>query len=320
MTQSEQGRQGERSSPRGPTEAELRRATPSVAGGREVRVGVFVLLGAVASLILLFILTDPAAFRGRYMIVTELEDAGGVRRGDPVQMRGVNVGRVRDFQIQPPGVAITLEVNGRWEIPVDSRARLGGTGIFGGRTVEIVRGDSADYLEDGDVIPGDVTDGLMELIDELGSDARVIVAQLRQLLSDSMVQHIQASAAGTESTLSALAELIDEQRSELSELTRALRTATGRADDLLADLDVTTILARADSSLLSVEAAGQTVDRTSRSLERILARIEAGEGTLGELTASDELHRNLNDAVLALLLLAEDVRENPLRYIRLRIF
>ncbi len=303
-----------------PSEKELQRATPATTGGREVRVGFFVLLGFAASIVLLFLLTDPAAFRGRYMIVTEMEDAGGVRRGDPVQMRGVNVGRVRDFQIQPPGVAITLEVNGRWEIPSDSRARLGGTGIFGGRTVEIVRGESTSILSDGDVIPGDVTDGLMELIDELGGDARVIVGQMRELLSDSTVMHLQGSAAGMERTVSALAELIDEQRGELRELMAALRGTAGRADAFMADADLAALIARADSSLRVVEVAGQSVGRSSGTLERILARIEAGEGTLGELTASDELYRNLNEAVLALLLLAEDVRENPLRYIRLRIF
>ena len=37
-------------------------------------------------------------------------DAGGVRRGDPVQMRGVNIGRVVGFGMVPEGVEIRLEL------------------------------------------------------------------------------------------------------------------------------------------------------------------------------------------------------------------
>ena len=50
--------------------------------------------------------TDAATFRGRYIITTFVPNAGGIRRGDPVQMRGVNIGRVTDFQMVPDGVAV----------------------------------------------------------------------------------------------------------------------------------------------------------------------------------------------------------------------
>ncbi|TFH64304.1 MAG: MCE family protein, partial [Gemmatimonadales bacterium] len=100
-----------------PTDEELRNAIPRNKSRLEFRVGLFVLVGIVTALFALFLLTDPSTFRGRYRISTVVEDAGGIRRGDPVQMRGVNVGRVMSFSMAPQGVRITLEIEGAWDIP-----------------------------------------------------------------------------------------------------------------------------------------------------------------------------------------------------------
>ena len=48
------------------------------------------------------------------------EDAGGMRNGDPVQMRGVNIGRVTGFDMVPDGVAVTMEIYNRYFVPEDN--------------------------------------------------------------------------------------------------------------------------------------------------------------------------------------------------------
>jgi phospholipid/cholesterol/gamma-HCH transport system substrate-binding protein len=304
----------------GPSDAELARATPSATGGREVRIGVFVLAGTVAVILLLFLLTDPATFRGRYMITTELTDAGGVRSGDPVQMRGVNIGRVRSFEMRPPGVAIQLEINGQWQIPADSRVRLAGVGLLGGRTVEIVPGASEEPLPEGGTLPGESADGLMELADSLGDDAVVIAQRVRALLADTTVTQLQSSASELDRFLLTLSEAATEQREELQRLSSTLSSSAERVDDALARGELERALARTDSTLATLQDASVRLDRASASLEVVLRRLEDGEGTAGQLSTNDELYNNLNAAAEAILNLAEDVQENPSRYIRLRLF
>jgi phospholipid/cholesterol/gamma-HCH transport system substrate-binding protein len=317
MTRAEQD---DRRAGNGPGEERLAQATPRLSGGREVRVGIFILLGFLSGLILLFLLTDPATFRGRYMLLTEVEDAGGVRRGDPVQMRGVNIGRVHNFQMSTDGVAITLEIEGQWEIPVDSYTQITGLGLLNGRTIEVVPGDSDDVLPPGSLIRGISGGGLLDTADALGSDATAIAASLRELLDDTTISHLQGSASEMEALLALLGATVEEQRRELGELSRTLQSSAARVDDVLADVEIEATLARVDSTLARLEEAGGSLDRASRSLETILARVEEGEGTLGQLSTNDDLYRNMNSAAEAILLLAEDVRENPSRYIRLRIF
>ena len=87
------------SGPTRPTDEELLRSAPTGSGGKEAQVGVFVLVGLIAFLVVLFWMTDPATLRGRYMLVTEVSHAGGVRKGDPIQMQGINIGRVNKFEM-----------------------------------------------------------------------------------------------------------------------------------------------------------------------------------------------------------------------------
>jgi len=122
----------------GYAEQDLRAAIPRDEAGRELRVGIFVLVGLLAIAVSLFLMTDPATLRGRYVIVTPVSDAGGIRNGDPVLMRGVNIGRVSGFAMTMEGkVDILLEIDGQWRIPSDSRTQLAGAGILGGRGIVI---------------------------------------------------------------------------------------------------------------------------------------------------------------------------------------
>jgi phospholipid/cholesterol/gamma-HCH transport system substrate-binding protein len=307
-------------SQKGPSDRELDRAGPAAAGGREVRIGIFVLIGILSTLMVLFLLTDPATFRGRYMVMTQVDDAGGVRKGDPVQMMGVNIGRVHDFGLREGRVDITLEVDGRWDIPVDSRTRLTGVGLLGGRTVEVVPGSADTYLRPGERIPGESGDGMMELADVLGADLRQVLTQVRTLLSDTTVAAVQESVVELERLLTTMTGVAEEQRGELLELSRSLSRSAARVEEITGGIELEGTLARADSTVAELRAAGENLTRATSSLEEILARLERGEGTLGQLSTNDELYRNLSEAAEAITLLARDVQQNPGRYIRLRIF
>jgi len=91
-------------------------------------------------------------------------------------------------------------------------------------------------------------------------------------------------------------------------------------EEITAAVEVEGTLARADSTIAELRAAGANLNRASSTLEVLMDRVERGEGTLGQLSTNDELYRNVSDAAAAISRLAQDVQENPGRYIRLRIF
>jgi len=304
-----------------PTDEELRNAVPGNKRRLEFRVGIFVLLGLVSALFALFLLTDPSTFRGRYRISTVVEEAGGIRRGDPVQMRGVNIGRVMSFSMAPQGVQITLEIEGEWDIPADSRSRLVSGGILGGRTVEIVEGKSPEPIPGGGQIPGENVQGLLDFPPELGQDAQAVLGQIKTLLAEPTLDAIQGSARELQALLAQLSQLTQDQGAEIAQLTASLnRSALGLEDAAGSGKDLARAVARADSVLLTVNRTSEVVLQASEALQTILQRMEAGEGTLGQLSTNPALYETLTETLESIRLLTEDIRENPKRYVRIEIF
>ena len=287
----------------------------------EFRVGIFVLLGLVSAVTALFLLTDPSTFRGRYRVSTVVEDAGGIRRGDPVQMRGVNIGRVMSFSMSSNGVQIILEIEGEWDIPEDSRTQLVSGGILGGRTVQIVEGQSQSPVRGGGEIPGENLAGILDFPADLGEDASSVLGQIQALLAEPTLGAIQGSAQELQGLLAQLSVLAEEQGKEIAALTASLnRSALGLEDAAGSGDDLARAVARADSALMKVNETSSVILRVSGSLETILLRMENGEGTLGQLSANPALFENLNAALESARLLTDDIRENPGRYVKIEIF
>jgi phospholipid/cholesterol/gamma-HCH transport system substrate-binding protein len=304
-----------------PTDEELLHAVPRGQINREFQVGVFVILGLASVLLALFLLTDPSTFRGRYLVTTMVEDAGGIRRGDPVQMKGVNIGRVQGFGLEPGGVLITLELEGEWRIPVDSRTQLVSSGILGGRTVEVVSGTSSQMLRAGGSLPGMNMPGLLDFPPELGQSAEEVLGRIQALLDDPTVEAVQSGAVELRALLGRLSSLADEQGEEVARLTASLnRSAQGLETAAGSGEDFARAVARADSALATAQETSRSLRSASASLETILQRMEAGEGTLGQLSTDSTLYETLASAAESIRALAEDVRLNPGRYVKIEIF
>jgi len=303
---------------------EILAATPRNTGGKEAQVGLFVILGVVSFIIVLFWMTDPATFRGRYMLVSEVTNAGGVRSGDPIQMRGVNVGRVHGFEmVGNSRVFITMEIEGEWQIPLGSFTKMGDAGLFGGRTLEIEPGPGPEAYADFDTIPGESASGsgIMSAMDDLSVQATDVLTSLNTMLSAETVGSVQGSAQELQTLLTELSSVTREQRGALADLMTSLSAAAaGLSAASEAAPDMAGAMVRADSAMAMLVQTGQSLDAATASLTVILDRMESGEGTLGRLSTDEELYVSLNDAARALREFLEDLQANPKKYINISIF
>src|SRR6185503_16898678 len=147
-----------------------------------------------------FVMTDAATFRGRYIVTTFVTTAGGIRRGDPVQMRGVNIGRVQRFRMAPEGVAIRLEIEGEYEVPVDSHVELKSSGIMAG----IVPGRATKFFQNGDAIPGQSDEGMMEVTNRISEQVETVLKKMDTLLSQGAIEDVHSSTADLRKLLAQL--------------------------------------------------------------------------------------------------------------------
>lgn len=308
----------------GPSDEEILASTPRGSGSKEAQVGLFVLLGLISFVIVLFWMTDPATLRGRYMLITEVNNAGGVRGGDPVQMQGVNIGRVHGFEMLDDNrVVITMEIDGKWGIPIGSNTIMGEAGLFGGRTLEIVRGPGPGVYAEGDTLAGEGASGsgLLSSVDALSAQAEAVLGSMNAMLNDTTIGAVQGSAQQLEVLLTQLSAVTNEQRGALRELTARLNSAAeGMEAASEAGPDIARAVARADSAMATLQTTSVSLDEATQSLRTILDRMEAGEGTLGRLSVDESLYVNMNTAAQTLSALLADLQANPNKYINISIF
>jgi len=303
-------------------------STPSEGRTRhELWVGLFVILGFLGGLGTLFALTDPALFRGRYVVSTVVPDAAGVRRGDPVQLRGVNIGRVQRFKIVNDQVTISLEIEGEFLFPADSSAGLKSTGLLGGTIVEISPGSSATVAKGGDALVGKSSAGIMDTASDLAKRAQLVLDQAGKLLSEQNVANIHASTEKLTQTLAQVSDLVREQRTALTTLEASLQKSADQVAKLTGDPGFQGLPDQAAATMARLKSVSESLERSAVAVEKLAARVDRGEGTLGKLSADSKLYDSLNEATASLnkstTELAEliaDVKKHPKKYLKFSVF
>ena len=309
----------------GASATQAEEAVPEQAGKRQVRIGMFVLAGLFATIYLLYLLTDPATFRNRYKITTVVENVLGLRKGDPVQMRGVTIGRVHDFELAVGGedVVIILEVEGQWLIPEGSRTQLVSPGLMAPKTVEVLPGPGPATIGPGDSLPGTAVKGLLDDTESLGEKGQIALDRIAELLSPKNLDAFGGSAEGLNTLLSDLSDLVESERENLKDLIQSLNSAAEGLTEVTGPEfreDLTSLVAGADSLMSRLNRTSESIEGAVASFDAILARLENGEGTLGQLLVNDTLFTNLAATAESARLLMDDLRENPGRYINFSIF
>lgn len=303
------------------SDEEVMRAVPPLSGAREFRVGIFVILGIVGFFTVLFLMTSPALFRGRYMMVTEVADAQGIRRGDPVRMRGINIGRVYSFELAPSGgVYITMELDGEYRIPAEASTELLAMGFLGGMVVSVIPGDSDDYEAPRSILPGNSSAGVLEQAGDMAGSAADVLDRVQRVLADSTIAGAGEAILSLRDMLADMADVTDGRAAELGQLIESLQRSAESVEGVTGAEDWSQTLAAAKSTMTTLQRTSTTLDESVASVDTILGRIERGEGTLGKLLNDDALYDSLDGAAQSLRELLDDIRENPGRYVTIEIF
>mgnify|MGYP000932269466 CR=1 FL=1 len=303
-------------------------APPSRGKNQELLVGLFVIVGTLVTFYLLLTLTDAALFRGRYIVSSLVKDASGVRKGDPVLMQGVTIGRVQKFIMRGNQVEIYLEIEGEYsKISTDSRVELVSAGMLGGMVARVLPGQGKDIAVNGSVLTGEVPPTLMEQADSIAAEGRKTMGRVQDLLSESMVADTHSSIKELDTLLKRLSSIAADQQKELKALTASMRAASENVQKATSREEIDRAMKRLDTLTESAERTSKTVENSTKALDAVLGRIQRGEGTLGKLSVDDALYTNMNKTLesvnatsLEMKNLLADLKANPKKYLKVSVF
>jgi phospholipid/cholesterol/gamma-HCH transport system substrate-binding protein len=191
----------------------------------------------------------------------------------------------------------------------------------------IIPGTSTQKARGGFVLQGSVAKGLFDQIDELESSAGKVLVRVQSLLDEKTIQNFHEGGDDLRKLMGQLNEVATEQRGEFAALTGSLRHTAEALEKTATGPEIDRSVKRIDVVTAKLDSIASVLDRTARSSESILARIERGEGSLGKLTKDDALYDNAAEAASTMKAAAEefarlaaDVRAQPKKYLKLSLF
>lgn len=229
---------------------------------RQLRVLTVLTVVSVGMTALLYARVPSLLGIGVYDVSVEFHDASGLYPRAIVTYQGVQVGDVSELELSEDGARATLQIDSDHQVPDDVVAELHSTSAIGEQYIELVPGESRDFLEHGDEIPVEQTvempqispvldklNGLLESVPQ--RETRRVLAQLDRGLGGS-----GDDIAGLVDDTSALVDAAQAELDSTSSLITALRPMLGTQ---LEQMDHTQAYARSLAQF-TTEVAGHDAD------------------------------------------------------------
>jgi ABC-type transport system involved in resistance to organic solvents, periplasmic component len=166
--------------------------------GQQVRVGIFVFIGLILSMAVIFLLGEGVTlFERQYVLRARFDDISGLRLGAPVYVAGISVGQVDKIrfpqQLEDKKVVIDLKLKKTYQdrIRENSEASITTQGLLGDKAIFVTIG-SPEFrpLEDGDELKvkqglslnalADQGQQLLENINEMTKSARELIGDIKK--------------------------------------------------------------------------------------------------------------------------------------------
>lgn len=299
---------------------------------KEVKIGIF----AIVIMAILYwginFLKGKDLFNRTNTFYAYYENVSGIQNSSPIIIRGINAGLVTGIKFRPDmnnSVEVRFDVKSAYKIPDNSIVKLFSNGIIGGKALEIVLGDSQNYLPDGATIKSESESSLLEIA---GSEIDVIKNQLYGIMNelDLTLKNVNGilgdnkeRIAGTMEGLEKGAQAFGSKGEDLKQIidninkvTRALSDNSGKMGSAITNLEtISGDLAEAD-----LGATVRKLNETVSGLNEVLVAVNASEGTAGMLLKDKALYESLTQASENLASLLENLQANPKRYVHFSLF
>ncbi len=278
------------------------------------------------------------------VLYAKYDDVEGLLPGNPINISGLQVGRVDDISLDMGSGKLTarLEFRKDLDIPANSRAMIYSTDVLGSKGIKIfvpdTLGTSTDYLSTGDEIAGMVETGIFaeaeDLVKNQGAQILVEVARLSVQLNEIVQQTTRMlNDENTQQSIRSTLENIEEVTRNLTNITREVDSLAGNIN-LIAN-DAKSIVSNVQTNNEEISGIITNVRRTTDTLaiasedvrnlmrdasgavanvESLMAKMDTTTGTLGKLLNDSQLYDSLTVTTEEVNRLLREVNANPQRF------
>ena len=248
----------------------------------EAKVGIFV----VAGLILLGVLTTkverlPFQRAKGYPLQAYFDTATGLAKDAPVEIAGVEVGRVRHIVLDRGKALVTLRIHPGVKISQDARALIRTRGILGDKFIELIPGlPGSPLIRAGGTIertePTTDIDTLMNVLGEVARDIQSLTATFSQVMGgEKGEERLHTILENLQGAIEAIHRTVKENDEDITRIISNFSSFSTHLKEL-GDANMEDVRA----ILVNVRNASENIEQLVAGINDIATKINRGEGTL----------------------------------------
>jgi phospholipid/cholesterol/gamma-HCH transport system substrate-binding protein len=301
----------------------------------ELKVGFLALL---AFLILYFgfnFLKGNDVFSSSKIYYVTYDNVDGLTPSNQVLLNGIEVGKVKKVELLAENgnkIKVTLRINKDLILPDKTLVVLSDGALLGGKVMRLeLLGKGS--LPTESVIQGTTEKGLSALLKERAlpvlSNADSLLVSFRKIslkfehTGTHLNELIKNSNSAVTNINGSVTELVSDNKANVKQITANMKSLTQSLTET--EKQLKPLLTKFNTVADSLQAVriGQTLQEAGKaiqSLQKIVTKLEQGQGSAGKLLTSDSLYNGLNKSLVDLDKLLIDFRTQPKRYIHFSVF
>lgn len=264
----------------------------------ETRLGLFFALALVVAAIILQMVGGTDLFHKSYTVYATFNNVQELKKGDPVKMAGVDIGRIEEIELIGGRAKVTMKIQRKYPIKTDSKAVIKFAGLMGQNFVAIEGGapESPD-LQPNNPVPSGASSDLSSLMAKMENVASGIEGLTKSFSAENfstllgpLNDFMRQNSTNISAILSNTAQLtfhISQGEGTVGKLIK---------DDALYNSALTTVSAL---QVTATQAQGFMNDARGivSKANSIMDQVQSGQGTVGRLLKDERLYLQTTTAM-----------------------
>jgi len=291
----------------------------------EFRVGVFVIFALAIFVFAIVWIQGYSLRQDNYELNVIFEEVGSLAKGDPVMVSGIRKGKVTDLNLVDEGVEVVLILSNDVVLKKDAVVTVKNIGLMGERFVAVKQGKSDELLDTSIPFPGSYDTGIPEVMGMMGemiTELRNLVLALKNsVASEENLDKISATIRNFEELSGSILDYLNRNHDNLDKTAQNFLAASKSLNKMISGNveKVDTTLMRVDNVAARMETIVSDLEQVAKAAHEFADNLNQGDGTLQMMVDDRRLYDDLRKTADNLDDLINDIRENPKKYIQLKV-
>ncbi|MEN6445976.1 MAG: MlaD family protein [Candidatus Cloacimonas sp.] len=259
----------------------------------------------------------------QYELKIAFPDIAGLEIGDKVMFRGMEIGRVKKIEAQKEQIILTAKVKRDITLTEGSQFLISDSSLMGSKALSILPGNGTKPLNINQLQQGNSPAGMMELIAKASSGVEELKKTLQLINSpQGLLFSSQKLIENADGTVNQIGIVAQDTKQELIVTINKIERLTSSLQEVVAE-NKEPIKKTVAESHIALQRLSETLDSLSvlsANLNVTAQTLKSKEGTVGLLLNDKQLYNKINGATENLNALIQDIKDNPQKYIKIRVF